>query len=93
MGWKIKSNSLFIQRYLVVDSFGVTFCETAFTGGKRKFRFDQIDCVCMSPENLLSLQVGNEIFSLPVNPRKKRHQEAVSALLNGLARTLPVSAK
>lgn len=90
MGWKIKSNTFFIQRYLYVDAYGVTFCETALAGGKRKFRFDQIECVCMSPENLLSFQVGNEVWSLPVNPKKRRHQEAVSALLNGLAGTVPI---
>jgi hypothetical protein len=93
MGWKIKSNTLFIQRYLKIDAFGVTFCETAFTGGKRTFRFEEIDGVCMSPENLLSLHVGNEVFSLSVNPEKKQHQEAVSALLSGLGRTLPAPAR
>ena len=60
-------------------------------GGKKQFGFDQIECVCMSPANLLSFQVGNQVWSLPVNPQKRRHQEAVSALLSGLAGTVPVS--
>lgn len=91
MGWKIKSKTFFMQRYLYVDAHGVTFCETALFGGKQKFGFDQIECVCISPANLLSFQVGNQVWSLPVNPQKRRHQEAVSALLNGLAGTVPVS--
>lgn len=93
MGWKIKANTFLIQRYLYVDDRGVTFCESALPGGKRHFLFDQIECVCMSPENMLSFQVGSEVFSLPVAPGKRKHQEAVSALLNGLARTVPAAAR
>lgn len=91
--WRIKANTFFMQRYLDVDAYGVTYCETALAGGKRRFRYDQIECVCMSPENLLSFQVGSEVFSLPIKPNKRKHQEAVSALLSGLAGTVPAAAQ
>lgn len=91
--WRIKANTFFMQRYMDVDDYGVTFCETAIGGGKRRFGYDEIECVCMSPENLLSFQVGNEVFSLPINPKKRKHQEAVSALIGGLGRTVPAPLK
>ena len=87
MRWKIRANTFFTHRYLEVHDKGVTFVETAIVGGRRKFRFDQIDCVYMSPDNQLSLQIGTQIVSVPVNPNKRRHQQAVSALLAGLGQT------
>ncbi len=91
MGLKIKANTFFTQRYLKVAPDGVVFCETALAGGIRKFRFEQIFCVCMSGENLLSFQVGQEVFSLPVKPNNRKHQEVVSALLRELGETLPAA--
>lgn len=91
--WRIKANTFFMQRYMDVDDFGVTFCETAITGGKRRFRFEEIECVCISPEDLLSFQVGTEVFSLPIKQNKRKHQEAVSALISGLTRTAPAAAQ
>lgn len=81
--FKIRANSLFVNRYLKVVENGVVFVETAAMGGKRKFRFDQIDYVLMSPTNVLSFQVGNEVFSLKTNPKRLRHQQAIQQLIGG----------
>jgi hypothetical protein len=86
MGLRIKANSAFVARYLDVEKNGVTFCETAAMGGQRVFRFDQIECVLMSPENVLSFQVGREVFSLPVKPNYLVHEQAIAALLQGVQR-------
>lgn len=91
MRWRIKANTFFTHRYLEVHDLGVTFVETAIAGGRRKFRFEQIDCVYMSPQNQLSLQIGTEMLSVPVNPKKRKHQEAVSALLTALRQTVSQS--
>ena len=42
---------------------------------------DQIDAILMSPDHVLSFQVGNEVFSLPTRPGKKAHQAAIDELL------------
>lgn len=85
MRLRIKANSFAMQRYLEVDGGGITFCETAFMGGKRRFQFSQIDLVLMSSENQLSLQVGTEVFQLPVDPRNKKHQQVIDALIRGVS--------
>ncbi len=82
MALKIKANSAFESRSLTVDSQGVRFTQTAFVGGRRRFRFDQIDWILMSPSNVLSFQVGNEMCSIPTKPDNRRHQETIQALLH-----------
>ena len=80
MTYKIRSSSLFLNRYLKVTDSGVIFVETALMGGKKKFSYGQIDYVLMSPANVLSFQVGNEVFSIQVDPFKPKHQQAVAQL-------------
>lgn len=89
MGLTIKANTFLTQRYLTVAAEGIVYCETG--GGKRKFRFEQIFCVCMSSDNVLSFQVGQEVFTLKVKPHKRKHQEVISSLLRELAETLPAA--
>ena len=81
MAFKIKANTAFTVRFLQVTSKGVVFQETAALGGKRRFTFDQIDAILMNPGNVLSFQVGNEVFSIPTRPDKKAHQAAIDELL------------
>jgi hypothetical protein len=84
MQHKISANEALLKRYLVVDEQGVEYCETAFIGGKRRFRFGEIDCVLLSPKGLLSLQVGAEIFSVPTRRADKGHQGLIEALVGAL---------
>lgn len=81
---KISANTLVMHRHMVVDETGVTFLETALVGGKRRFRYSEIDLVLMSHNNVLSFQVRQEVFSLPVNPHKKKHQQAINLMMQGL---------
>lgn len=84
MSYTIKANTFSTKRYLEVHSGGVVFCETSALGGRRTFTYQQIDCVLLSPASMLSIQVGEEIFSLPINQGKLEHRQAVEALLAGL---------
>jgi len=84
MSQKISVNSLFVKHYLVVTDKGVKFYEGAIFASTRRFRFDEISCVLMAPDNQLSFQVRNEVFSIPSNPRKPKHQAAVDALVKGV---------
>ena len=71
------------SRFLKVEEKGIVFCDTDFVGSK-KFRFDQIDFVLLSPKNVLSFQVGKEVFSLPIQPSKKEHQDTLTAFLQAV---------
>ena len=84
MGLTINSSSLLEKRFLKVESEGVKFYQSAFIGGTRRFRFREIQCILMSPANLLSFQVGNEVFSLTIKPDKAKHQEVLAAFVNGV---------
>src|SRR5712672_1087055 len=87
MDLKIKASRLCTRHTLEVHSKGVTFCETAGLGsGVRKFGFAQIDFILMSPADVLTFQVGREIFSIPVKPTNKIHQRVIGALLEEVGR-------
>jgi len=81
MGLRIKANTFLMKRYLEVDSGGVTFCETAFAGGARRFGFHEIDCVLLSETHVLSFQVKQEVFRLPTRPDKEKHQRVIDTLI------------
>jgi hypothetical protein len=83
MGFKINASTFLAPRILKVDEKGVAFADASF-GSAKKFRFDQIDCVLLSPQNLLSFQVGRDLFSLPIRPDNKKHQQAVEAFLHAV---------
>jgi hypothetical protein len=85
MRLKIKANTLATQRYMEIDSGGITFVETAFAGGKRRFGFHEVDLVLMAPDNYLSFQVGQEVFRLLVKPNNKKHQQVINALIQGVS--------
>lgn len=87
MSLKITNSSLFTKHYLIVDSGGVKFFESAGWGSARRFRFDQIECILMSPDHKLSFQVGNEVFSIQTKPDNAKHVEATDALLQEVRRT------
>jgi hypothetical protein len=84
MALVIRANTLFTKRGLKVDSGGVTHLETSFLGGRRRFDFREIECILMSSQGLLSLQVGNEVFSVPTKPDNRYHQETIQALVSGV---------
>lgn len=86
MSLKISNNSLLSKHYLAVDSGGVEFCEATAFGGLKRFPFSQVECVLMSPDHVLSFQVGKEVLSIPTNPDDAKHQEVINALLQEVRR-------
>lgn len=84
MRLKINASNLFTHHYLMVHPEGVRFCEAILGGGVKRFRFDQIVCVLMTPESVLCFQVGEQIFKIPVKPSNKTHQATLDALLAGV---------
>jgi hypothetical protein len=89
MALKISSSGLFHRHYLVLKRDGIKYFENGMIFGARRFRFHDISCVLMSPDNVLSFQAGNEVFSILTKPEKARHQEAIAALLAGLGKSKP----
>ena len=86
MAHVIRSSGLVDARRLKVDIDRVQFVEGGLWG-KKKFTFNQIGCVLMSPSHELSFQVGNEVFSIPTKPYNAKHQAAIDALVQGVRRS------
>jgi hypothetical protein len=80
----IKANRFFVSHFLTVENDGITFQNTSVAPAKRHFTFPQIACVLMSPEHILSFQVEDEIFTIPVSPENAQHKDTMDALVNGL---------
>jgi hypothetical protein len=64
----------------------VEFAEGAFIASRQRFSYSQIEAVLMSPQNVLSFQANEQVFSARINPRKRKHQEAVAALVANVRR-------
>jgi len=82
MAFVIRASSFFVKHYLKVTDWGVVFMEGAAIVSKRKFNFQQIDYVLLSGNNLLSFQVGDEVFKIPVKAHKPKHVNAVNLLVS-----------
>lgn len=87
MKLKIKASSAVMSHSLEVRPEGVRFTETALWGN-RSFGFSQIDCVLMAPNQVLSFQVGQEVFSIPTVPGNSTHQATIAALVEGVRRSV-----
>jgi hypothetical protein len=88
MSKKISHNKLFAKHYLSVEADCVEFYENAALG-TRRFAFKRIEYVVLSPDNKLSFQVGEEVFSIQTVPGDAGHQAAINALLLAVFRTMP----
>lgn len=86
MAFQINANDLVTKRFLRIASDGVEFCETSIGGGARHFRFSDIVCILLSPENKLSFQVGQEVFTIPVNTENAKHQEVIAMFVQEVRR-------
>jgi hypothetical protein len=87
MAAKIKSSSLLSASTLEVNSAGVIFRESSGFSSVRRFSFGQIDLILMSPANILSFQVGREVFSIQTKPGDKTHQQIIDNLLQEVGRS------
>jgi hypothetical protein len=85
MSLRIDASNLVTRRYLAVRSDGLIFCDGAVSN-ERRHRFADIVCVLLSPDNTLSFQVGQEVFSLPVKPDDRKHQETMNTLVQEIKR-------
>lgn len=86
MSFKITNNSFLQKHYIVVDSSGLKFSNAQMLGA-RTFRFHEVESVLLSPEHTLSFQVGNEVFSIPVNMENADHKNVIDFLLQEVRRT------
>ena len=86
MSLKITNGSLFEKHFLTVDSDGVKFNSPAV--GARRFRFNQIETMLLSPTHVFSFQVGNEVFSIPTKPENANHRNTIDFLVQEVRRTL-----
>jgi hypothetical protein len=87
MSLKISKGSLFEKSFLVVDKKGIKVYSSAISASTRRIRFDQIECVLMSADNRLSVQVGQDIFTIQTDAGSEKHQAVIDALLAGIQQT------
>ncbi|HEX9048528.1 MAG TPA: hypothetical protein VF988_15980 [Verrucomicrobiae bacterium] len=88
MALKITNNSLFSKHQLVLEPGSVKFYESTLLGGSRRFSYERIDCVLLSPDNKLSFQVAAEVFSIPVRPGDPQHQPVIDAFVQAVQNSL-----
>ena len=86
MKLKISAPSFLKNHYLVVRSDGVHYCESMGLSSVRRFRFTDIFCVLLGADHTLSFQVGQEVFSIPTNPRSAKHQTVIATLVQEIQR-------
>jgi hypothetical protein len=86
MTLQINASDLVTKRYLRIESDGVQFCETSIGGGARHFRFRDIVCILLSPENKLSFQVGKEVFTIATKPDDSKHQAVIATFVQEVQR-------
>jgi len=81
MGLKIKHSDFAQTRTLEVDDEGVVMSEGLGLTGKRRFGFDEIDAILLSPQGLLSVQSGRQIVKITTKPGDRKQQEVIDALV------------
>ncbi len=91
MKLKIKASGFFSSRSLTVNSAGVTFSGYSFLSNNN-FNFKEIDYILMSDNYELSLQIKQEVFTIPVKPDKDKHKKVITALLQEVRRASVISA-
>jgi len=87
MRLKISKSGLFTKQYLIVDAHGVKLYESSMSWGAKRQRFDQIDCVLLAPDHKLSVQIGQEVFTIPTNPGNEKHQTVIRTLVQEAQRS------
>jgi len=86
MSLKITANTLATNRYLEVHGNGVSYNESALFSNVRNFTFNEIDFILLSEDNVLSFQVKQEVFSIPINPNKEKHKQVIDTLIREVTR-------
>lgn len=88
MSLKISNSNLVSKHYITVDSGGVQYFDNALIGGLKRVPFANIDCILMSPDHKLSLQMGTQVYTVQVNPEDPDHQTVINALLQEVRRSV-----
>lgn len=87
MNLKINAGTLVGKHFLEVTDTGVVFMESSAFGSTKKFSFDQIDAVLRS-DTLLSVQVGRDLYRIPISPQNALHRSAMARLVSEARRSV-----
>jgi hypothetical protein len=88
---KITANTLVQHRYMRITDRGFEYCETAIRAHVERFPYIAIDSIIVSPSHDITIQVGENVFTLPYKPQHPKHQAFISALLERVRATLPAN--
>ena len=89
MNFTIKAHGFFVAHSLKISEQGVVFENSAVSRIKRRVAFNQIDGMLMSEKNVLSIQVGSELFSIPTSSENPQHTEAIDAMVKAVQASKP----
>ncbi len=92
MSLKISRNTLLTKHYIIVDSGGVQYYDNSVLGGSKRATFDQIDAILMSPDHKLSLQMGNQIYTIQIKRGNTGDKAVIDALLQEVRRSATAAA-
>lgn len=84
MALKIDASSLLARQSLEVESDGIRYVAPSLAGSSRRFRYHEIECILLSEKNVLSFQVGTEVFS--IQTRSDKHLQIISTLVHEVRR-------
>jgi hypothetical protein len=84
MSLKINAEHLGESQSLVLESDGLNFIESAENGCKRHFRFNEIECLLLSDDHVLSFQAGGRAYAIQTKPDDAKHQAVIATLVDAL---------
>ncbi len=85
MPLKITQSSLLEKKFLIVKPDRVVVSDTSVVlSGKKHHDYREIDCVLMGPDYVLSIQFGDEVFTIQTHPGQPRDREVIDTLLQNV---------
>ncbi len=82
MALKIKQSSLVESKAIVVKPARVVVADQSnILTGKTSHDYREVDAILLGDDFVLSVQFGDEVFSIQARPDKPVHQETIDALV------------
>lgn len=81
MSYTIDASNLLTRRYMRFDPTSVAICESTVASDERAIAYGQIDAILLSPDGMLSFQVGRNVFKIQTKPEDAGHQQAIRAFV------------
>ncbi len=81
MALVIKQHGFLTSKYLKVKDQYLTISVPSLVSNRQYWEYSNIDFILMSPDNVLSIQQGGEVFSIRTKPSRAKHQRTIRRLV------------